>query len=242
MDKQASTNPILAVQAATVSYGKTVATRGVELHVNEGEVVALVGANGAGKSSLLKAVLGVGGSLQGRITFGGQDVTELSAERKVALGMALVPEGRHVFPTLTVLENLELGFSRGTRHEKPRRIEQMYTLFPKLRERRQQAAGTLSGGEQQMLAIGRALMSAPRLLMLDEPTLGLAPMIVADVSELLSSLRAQGLSILLAEQNARMSLGVSNRAYVLAQGEVVQQGESAVLAASDHIRRAYLGL
>ncbi|WP_328700371.1 ABC transporter ATP-binding protein [Caenimonas soli] len=233
---------MLAVQAATVSYGKTVATRGVELHVNEGEVVALVGANGAGKSSLLKAVLGVGGSLQGRITFGGQDVTELSAERKVALGMALVPEGRHVFPTLTVLENLELGFSRGTRHEKPRRIEQMYTLFPKLRERRQQAAGTLSGGEQQMLAIGRALMSAPRLLMLDEPTLGLAPMIVADVSELLSSLRAQGLSILLAEQNARMSLGVSNRAYVLAQGEVVQQGESAVLAASDHIRRAYLGL
>ncbi|WP_199236437.1 ABC transporter ATP-binding protein [Ramlibacter sp. WS9] len=233
---------MLDVQAATVSYGKTVATRGVEFQVNEGEVVALVGANGAGKSSLLKAILSVGGSLQGRISFGGEDVTELSAERKVALGIALVPEGRHVFPTLTVLENLELGFNRGTRHDKPRRIEQMYALFPKLRERRQQAAGTLSGGEQQMLAIGRALMSAPRLLMLDEPTLGLAPLIVADVAALLSSLRAQGQSILLAEQNARMSLGVSNRAYVLAQGEVVQQGESAVLAASDHIRKAYLGL
>ncbi|HSV35882.1 MAG TPA: ABC transporter ATP-binding protein [Ramlibacter sp.] len=233
---------MLAVQAVTVCYGKTVATRGVELHVNQGEVVALVGANGAGKSSLLKAILGVGGSLQGRIAFGGEDVTELSAERKVALGIALVPEGRHVFPMLTVLENLELGFSRGTRHDKPRRIEQMYALFPKLRERRHQAAGTLSGGEQQMLAIGRALMSAPRLLMLDEPTLGLAPLIVTDVSALLSSLRAEGQSILLAEQNARMSLGVSNRAYVLAQGEVVQQGESAVLAASDHIRKAYLGL
>lgn len=234
--------PVLAVQGVTVRYGKTVATHAVDLHVGDSEVVAMVGANGAGKSSLCKAILGVGGSLQGRIVFDGVDITALSTERKVALGIALVPEGRHVFSELTVLENLELGFSRGRRHEKSERIERMYTLFPKLRERRQQAAGTLSGGEQQMLVIGRALMSAPRLLMLDEPTLGLAPLVVSALTDLLVSLRAQGLSILLSEQNARMSLAVSSRAYVLAQGSVVQQGNSAELAASDHIRKAYLGL
>lgn len=234
--------PVLAVQGATVRYGKTVATHAVDLHVGEGEVVALVGANGAGKSSLCKAILGVGGSLQGRIVFDGVDITPLPTERKVALGIALVPEGRHVFSELTVLENLELGFSRGDRNEKPERIERMYELFPKLRERRQQAAGTLSGGEQQMLVIGRALMSAPRLLMLDEPTLGLAPLVVSALADLLASLRAQGLSILLSEQNARMSLAVSSRAYVLAQGSVVQQGDSAELTKSDHIRKAYLGL
>ena len=236
------TAPILDVQGITVSYGKTVAVRQASLAVREGEIVALVGANGAGKSSVLKSILGVGGSLEGRIVYQGNDLVGRAPEDRVDAGIALVPEGRHVFPQLSVAENLELGFKRGGKADMATRLARMFELFPILKDRVAQAAGTLSGGEQQMLVIGRALMSAPRVLMLDEPTLGLAPKIVARLGELLQLLRAEGQTILLAEQNARMSLGVSDRAYVLAQGSVIREGASSDLLGSDDIRRAYLGL
>ena len=234
--------PLLDLREVVVRYGKTTAVRGIDLRVDDGEIVALVGANGAGKSSLLKAVLGVGGETSGSFGFDDRRLDAVPAHARVAAGIALVPEGRHVFPRLSVRENLELGFSRGAEGERESRIDRMTTLFPILASRMTQAAGTLSGGEQQMLVIGRALMSAPRLLMLDEPTLGLAPKVVQFLGELLGRLRDEGQTILLAEQNARMSLGVSDRAYVLAQGRVLREGPSADLRDSDDIRKAYLGL
>ena len=233
---------LLALRAVTVSYGKTVATRAVSLEVGQGEIVALIGANGAGKSSLLKSILGVGGEVQGEILYEQCDLSGQPTEQRVAAGIALVPEGRHVFGQLSVTENLELGFLRGPRADQAVRMTRMFDLFPILKDRRTQAAGTLSGGEQQMLVIGRALMSAPRILMLDEPTLGLAPLIVRRLGELLEMLRGEGQTILLSEQNARMSLGVSDRAYVLAQGSVLREGRSSELLDSDDIRKAYLGL
>ena len=233
---------MLDIRDLTVSYGKIVAVRHANLTVREGEIVALVGANGAGKSSILKSILGVGGGLTGQILYESSDLVGQSPEARVNAGIALVPEGRHVFPQLSVLENLELGFKRGLKGELSTRKMRMFELFPILKDRVSQAAGTLSGGEQQMLVIGRALMSAPRLLMLDEPTLGLAPMIVSRLAELLQLLRSEGQTILLSEQNARMSLGVSDRAYVLAQGNVAREGRSSELLDSDDIRKAYLGL
>jgi branched-chain amino acid transport system ATP-binding protein len=233
---------ILKLESFSVRYAQTTAVRGISLEVGDGEMVALVGANGAGKSSLLKGILGVDGSVQGRVVFDGNPIEGLPTHQRVGDGLALVPEGRHVFSKLTVLDNLELGFARGAKGDYPARLERVFQLFPILTERRAQAAGTLSGGEQQMLAIGRALMSAPRLLMLDEPTLGLAPIIVSQLGEILRSLRDGGQAILLAEQNARMSLGVSDRAYVLAHGSVVREGRSSDLINSDEIRKVYLGM
>jgi branched-chain amino acid transport system ATP-binding protein len=233
---------MLELETVTVRYGKTIAAHCVSLKVARGEIVALVGANGAGKSSLLKGILGVGGQTSGTIRFAGKPVEHLAPHQRIRQGLALVPEGRHVFAQLTVADNLELGFSRGAKADLAPRIERMFGLFPILEKRSEQAAGTLSGGEQQMLAIARALMSAPDLLMLDEPTLGLAPMIVAKLGELLRNLRDQGQTILLSEQNARMSLATSDRAYVLSHGEIVQQGQSSVLCDSAEIRKAYLGL
>ena len=234
--------PLLDLKGLTVRYGRTEAVRGVDVRVAGGEIVALVGANGAGKSSLLKAVLGVGGEVGGTLRFDDRPMAGMEPHRRVAAGIALVPEGRHVFPRSSVTENLELGFSRGVKGEFATRLERMFALFPILKSRAAQQAGTLSGGEQQMLVIGRALMSAPRLLMLDEPTLGLAPLIVRMLAELLERLRSEGQTILLSEQNARMSLGVSDRAYVFAQGTVLREGLSSDLLDSDEIRTAYLGL
>ena len=234
--------PLLALKALGVRHGKTQAVDGVDLQVAPGEIVALVGANGAGKSSMLKAVLGVGGDVSGELHFDRLPLAGLAPHARVSAGIALVPEGRHVFPRLSVRENLELGFTRGTSDQLVPRIDRMFGLFPILASRAGQMAGTLSGGEQQMLVIGRALMSAPRLLMLDEPTLGLAPLIVKALGDLLAKLRSEGQTILLAEQNARMSLAVSDRAYVLAQGRVLREGASAALRDSDEIRKAYLGL
>ena len=242
MDKQVNKAAVLLdLQHVTVKYGKTTAVHDVNLHITSGEIIAIIGANGAGKSSILKAVLGVGGKMTGDMLFDGTSLTGLPTDKRVENGLALVPEGRHVFPRLSVIGNLELGFNRGKKSELFGRMEKMFTLFPILKTRQDQMAGTLSGGEQQMLVIGRALMSAPRLLMLDEPTLGLAPKMVTVVATLLSVLRSEGQTILIAEQNARMSLSVSDRAYVLAQGNVITEGVSSELLESDEIRKAYLG-
>jgi branched-chain amino acid transport system ATP-binding protein len=222
-----------------VCYGHIEAVRDASLHVRGGEIVALVGANGAGKSTLLKALHGVVQATGGSMKLGGEELSRIPTERRVAMGLALVPEGRHVFAGLSTADNLELGLAGGGNFEQLR--ETVFARFPRLAERRWQKAGTLSGGEQQMLAIGRAMMSQPKLMMLDEPTLGLAPIIIRQVGELLVSLRDEGFSILLAEQNVRVALTVSDRAYVLRNGEIVDEGASRTLRQSEAIQRAYLG-
>ena len=230
---------MLEVSRLRVCYGHIEAVRDASLRVDGGEIVALVGANGAGKSTLLKALHGVVPAAAGSMKLGGEELSRIPTERRVAMGLALVPEGRHVFAGLSTADNLELGLAGGGNLEQLR--ETVFTRFPRLAERRWQKAGTLSGGEQQMLAIGRAMMSQPKLMMLDEPTLGLAPIIIRQVGELLVALRDEGFSILLAEQNVRVALTVSDRAYVLRNGEIVDEGSSRVLRQSDAIQRAYLG-
>ncbi len=234
---------LLRVTDLTVDYVGSLALRGCSLAVDEGEVVCLLGSNGAGKSTTLKAIAGLVAPQRGRIQLDGADITGLAAERIVPLGVALVPEGRQLFPSLTVQENLELGGF--VPHVRPRRAElreRAFHLFPRLRDRRRQQAGTLSGGEQQMLAIARALMSAPRFLMLDEPSLGLAPMIVDQVFETIGAIRRQGVTILLVEQNAEQALAVADRGYVLETGRIVLDGPAGELGRSDHVRRAFLGV
>jgi branched-chain amino acid transport system ATP-binding protein len=235
---------MLKLERLAVAYGPVQAVRGLTMHVNAGEVVALVGANGAGKSSTLKALLGLAPDTGGAIVFNGRELRGLPSHQRVAQGLALSPEGRHVFPDMSVLENLHSGFLDGSRKlaERNARVDEMFARFPRLAERHAQAAGTLSGGEQQMLAIGRALMSRPKLLMLDEPTLGLAPVIVDQIAELIVSLRASGMAVLIAEQNVEMTLQISDRAYVMDCGELVKQGASTDLARDPAIRRAYLGI
>ncbi len=234
---------ILRVDGIEVGYGDLTAVGDVSLEVREGETVALIGANGAGKTTTLRAVSGLLPLRRGRIEFEGQRLDGLTSAQIVARGIAHVPEGRQLFPTMTVLENLELGArTRAARARVAESLARVFGLFPRLRERREQLAGTLSGGEQQMCAIGRGLMACPRLLMLDEPSLGLGPVLVKAIFEDLGRINAQGLTILLVEQNVLRSLQLAHRGYVLENGRVTRSGAGPELLASGHIKRAYLGL
>ena len=234
---------LLRVDGIEVGYGDVTAVGDVSLEVREGEAVALIGANGAGKTTTLRAVSGLLPLRRGRIEFEGQRLDGLTSAQIVARGIAHVPEGRQLFPTMTVLENLELGARTGAaRARRAESLERVFDLFPRLRERRGQLAGTLSGGEQQMCAIGRGLMACPRLLMLDEPSLGLAPVMVKAIFEDLGRINAQGLTILLVEQNVLRSLQLAHRGYVLENGRVTRSGAGPDLLASGHIKQAYLGL
>jgi branched-chain amino acid transport system ATP-binding protein len=237
---------LLEVTGLSARYGAVAALRDVSLEVRAGELVALIGANGAGKSTLLRAIAGLVAPAAGRVALDGRDVTGQAPEAMIRAGVALVPERRRVFAPLTVLDNLELGGyalprGRDFHSRLEAGVEEAYRLFPVLRRRRDQLAGTLSGGEQQMLAIGRALMTRPRLLLCDEPSLGLAPLVVAEIMRLLSSLREAGTTILLVEQNARMALRSADRAYVLEVGSVVLSGPAADLLEDDQLKAAYLG-
>ena len=223
-------------------YGNIRAIRGVSLSVDEGEMVCLIGANGAGKSTTLMTISGIHRPMQGTITFEGDDLTDTSAEKRVELGISQVPEGRLIFPEMTVLENLELGaFLRKDTPIIKEDLDRVFDLFPVLRERRGQQGGTLSGGEQQMLAIGRALMSHPRLLLLDEPSLGLAPLLVEQIFEIIQEINNQGTTILLVEQNAYLALQTTHRGYVMETGEIAIEGTSSELLNDARVREAYLG-
>lgn len=232
---------MLQVVNLTVHYGTIQVLRRVTLHVDEGEIVALIGANGAGKSTLLRAVSGLQRPSQGEIRFRGTAIQAMRPEWIVRLGLVQVPEARQLFPNMTVLENLQLGgFLHGRAHIRDG-LERIFNLFPVLVPRRTQKAGTLSGGEQQMLSLGRALMAQPRLLLLDEPSLGLAPLVVEEIYRLIGSLHAQGTTILLVEQNAMGALKIAERAYVLENGRIVLSGSARELLDHDDVRRAYLG-
>lgn len=231
---------MLRLDKLSVNYGPVRAVNGMSLTVDSGEIVALVGANGAGKSSTMKAIVGLAPSTGG-IYFEDKDISATSSTQRVASGIALSPEGRHVFAQMSVLENLQLGTVARTQSRQAALVEDMFDLFPRLRERATQRAGSMSGGEQQMLAIARALMSEPKIFILDEPTLGLAPIIVDQIAELLVKLRQRKLGLLLAEQNAEMALELSDRAYVMETGVVVKEGASATIAADPAVQKAYLG-
>jgi branched-chain amino acid transport system ATP-binding protein len=234
---------LLDVADLHAGYGRAEVLSGLRFHLAERQVVSVIGPNGAGKSTTLAALMGILPS-RGRIVFDGQDLSGSTLEDRVMLGMALVPEKRELFGTMPVEDNLVLGGYRAMKQKVPhwqREIERVYTLFPRLKERRAQLAGTLSGGERQMLAVGRALMSAPRLLMLDEPSLGLAPLIVRDIFATIERLRAEGTSILLIEQNARAALAVSDRGYVLETGSIVLEGPASDLATDTRVIDTYLG-
>ncbi|WP_432239317.1 ABC transporter ATP-binding protein [Herbaspirillum robiniae] len=222
-------------------YGAIEALHGVSLNVEKGEIVTLIGANGAGKTTLLMTLCGRPRATSGRIVFEGQDITQLPTHEIMRKGLAISPEGRRVFPSLTVLENLKMGafFAKDKQIEEG--VEYVFGLFPRLKERAAQRAGTMSGGEQQMLAIGRALMSRPRLLLLDEPTLGLAPLVIAQIFEIIRTIRESGVTVFLVEQNANKALGVADRGYVLENGHVVLSDTGANLLANSDVRKAYLG-
>jgi len=233
---------MLRLENLTVAYGAIRALHGISLEVEEGEIVALIGANGAGKSTTLRAISGLVRPQGGRIFFGGKEITRFPPDRIVALGISHVPEGRRVFTRLTVSENLELGaYVRKSKKEVREAMERVFRRFPRLLERKSQLAGTLSGGEQQMLAIGRALMSEPRLLLMDEPSMGLAPMLVREIFAIIKELNEAGTTILLVEQNAQMALSVARRAYVLETGAITLAGPAADLARRKEVREAYLG-
>jgi branched-chain amino acid transport system ATP-binding protein len=231
----------LEVKSIDCFYGNIQALHGVSLRLEEGEVLTLLGANGAGKTTTLRAITGLLRPRSGEILFRGQPIHQLAAHELVARGLAMAPEGRQVFPRMTVMENLEMG-AFAQKALDPAQLEWVLNLFPRLRERLKQAAGTLSGGEQQMLAIGRALMSKPRLLLLDEPSLGLAPLVVQQIFRIIAEIHEQGVSVLLVEQNAFQALKVGQRAYVLETGQVTLQGPAAELAENPRVREAYLGL
>ena len=234
---------MLTVEGLECRYGKVVAVRALSLEVKRGELVSLIGANGAGKTTTLRAVSGLLPLRRGRIEFEGRRLDGLTSAQIVARGLAHVPEGRQLFPTMTVRENLELGArTAGARAQAAASLAQVFELFPRLRERATQLAGTLSGGEQQMCAIGRGLMARPRLLMLDEPSLGLAPVMVKTIFEDLARINGRGISILLVEQNVLRSLHLAHRGYVLENGRMTLSGPRDVLLASGHIKQAYLGL
>jgi branched-chain amino acid transport system ATP-binding protein len=237
-----TSEPVLAVKDLQVYYGAIHALRGVSLEVPDGQVVALIGANGAGKTTTLRAITRMIRSSAGSVRFRGEEITRLQSHEVVARGLAHAPEGRGIFLNLTVRENLELGaFLRTDKDGVAADLEKSFALFPILKERIDQVAGTLSGGEQQMLAVARALMSRPRLLLLDEPSLGLAPQVVERIFQVLRDVSAQGVSLLLVEQNAHKALQIAHQAYVLETGEVVMKGTGRELLASPEVRRAYLG-
>ena len=231
---------LLEIKDPPVSYGGVEALKGISFHVEEGQIVTLIGANGAGKSTTLRAISGLAPVKSGAILYDGQAINGLNPQKIVSMGVGMVPEGRRVFPNLTVLENLKIG-AYLRRDDLKHDIEYVYSLFPRLRERSWQMAGTLSGGEQQMLAVGRALMMKPRILMMDEPSLGLAPLVIRDIFEIIKTLHAQGMTILLVEQNANAALKVADYAFVLQTGMMGVQGTGAELLDNPEVKAAYLG-
>jgi branched-chain amino acid transport system ATP-binding protein len=233
--------PLLEVDAIRTHYGAIEALRGVSLSVDEGEVVTMIGSNGAGKSTTLRSISGLTPASSGKVVFGGQDITRVPAHEIVTRGIALSPEGRHCFSRMSVRENLELGAFRRRDGSVSEDLERVFTLFPRLQERERQKAGTMSGGEQQMLAIGRAVMARPKLMMLDEPSMGIAPILVQRIYETIKEINQQGVAILLVEQNANYALDVARRGYVLETGQVVLEGESERLRSDPEVQRAYLG-
>ncbi len=233
---------MLEVHDLEVYYGVRQALKGISLEVNEGEIIALIGANGAGKTTTLQTITGLLTPKKGSVIFEGKDITKTPAHKVVKLGIAHVPEGRRVFAQLTVYQNLRMGAYTQTDKQKiDETLEMVYKRFPRLQERRNQLAGTLSGGEQQMLAMGRALMSTPRLIVMDEPSMGLSPILVNEIFDIIQSVSASGTTVLLVEQNAKKALAIANRAYVLETGKIVQEGEAAVLMDDESIKKAYLG-
>ena len=233
---------MLKVENLSVSYGVIGAVKGVSFEVGQGEIVALIGANGAGKTTILQTITGLIQPRGGSIRFDGADLLKTPAHKIVSLGMAHVPEGRRIFQELTVLENLRLGaFTRKDKKEIADSLEMVYSRFPRLRERRTQIAGTLSGGEQQMLAMGRALMSCPKIILMDEPSMGLSPLLVSEVFDIIREINAAGTTVLVVEQNARKVLSIADRAYVLETGKIVLEGNAKDLLSDDSVKKAYLG-
>jgi len=233
---------VLLVEKLECRYGKVAAVRGLSLEVRKGELVSLIGANGAGKTTTLKAISGVLRAAGGRVLFEGEDITQASARRVLALGIAHCPEGRRIFPYMTVRENLEMGcYLRSDKGGIEADLQRLFERFPILAERRSQAAGTLSGGEQQMLAISRALMSRPKLVLFDEPSLGLAPNIVERTFDIIAQIRAEGVTVVMVEQNALAALELSDRCYVMEQGRVTLTGTGQALLGDPHVQKAYLG-
>ena len=234
--------PMLRLQGIEAWYGSIQALKGISLEVHEGEVVSLIGSNGAGKTTTMKTIHGLMRPKAGTMEFMGRDATKLKTDELVRMGMAQSPEGRRVFPRMSVLENLEMGaFQRDDHDEIRADIQKVYGMFPRLEERKDQKAGLMSGGEQQMLAMGRALMARPKLLLLDEPSMGLAPLVIQQIFDIIVEINKAGTTVLLVEQNANVALAISHRAYVLETGEVVLSGTGRELLASDEVRKAYLG-
>jgi branched-chain amino acid transport system ATP-binding protein len=234
---------LLDIDDVTLRYGRIEALHGISLRVEEGEVVALIGANGAGKTTTMRAISGIQPVASGRITFVGEDITHLRADLRVVRGICQAPEGRGIFPGMTVLENLDMGaFTRRDAAGVAADLERVMELFPRLRERRKQNGGTLSGGEQQMLAVGRALMSRPKLLLLDEPSMGLAPMIIQQIFDIVTEINEQGTTVLLVEQNAQQALSRAHRGYVLETGRIVKEGTGEELLHDPSVKEAYLGV
>lgn len=236
---------LLEVRDAVVHYGRIKALHGVSLTVREGELVTLLGSNGAGKTTMMRAISGLRPLTSGSVWFEGRDISKVKAHQRVIDGLIQAPEGRGVFPGMTVLENLEMGcYARKfpSRHEHLEHLDWVFTTFPRLAERRSQVGGTLSGGEQQMLAIGRALMARPRVLLLDEPSMGLAPMVISQIFQIISQINTEGTTVLLVEQNAQQALSRSDRAYILETGNITRTGDARKLLADDSIRAAYLGV
>lgn len=233
---------MLSVKNLEVHYGMIKAIKDVSFEVNQGEVIALIGANGAGKTTILHTVSGLLQSSRGQVIFEGRDITRVPAHKIVGLGMAHVPEGRRVFSQLTVLENLRLGaYTRKDKGEMEETLRMIYTRFPRLEERKNQIAGTLSGGEQQMLAMGRALMSHPKIILMDEPSMGLSPIFVEEVFNIIRDISAGGTTVLLVEQNAKKAVTIANRAYVLETGNIILEGEADKLLNDESVKKAYLG-
>ncbi|VVE50363.1 leucine/isoleucine/valine transporter ATP-binding subunit [Pandoraea pneumonica] len=232
---------MLKLEQIHTHYGAVEALSGVSIEVNKGEIVTLIGSNGAGKTTLMMTVCGTPRASSGRVMFEGNDITACPTHEIMRMGMAISPEGRRVFPSLTVIENLKMGGFFGSKDEIEAGMEHVFKLFPRLAQRGKQRAGTMSGGEQQMLAIGRALMSRPRLLLLDEPTLGLAPLVIAQIFDIIRTIREEGVTVFLVEQNANKALHVADRGYVLETGRVVLADSADNLLANDDIKRAYLG-
>lgn len=233
---------MLEIKEIDVYYGAIHALKKMSLEVEQGSIVTLIGANGAGKTTTLKTISGILRPKSGSITYKGKEITKVAPEKIVSLGISQVPEGRRIFPTMTVFENLEMGaYLRRDKKEILQDMEGVFNRFPRLKERRKQMAGTLSGGEQQMLAIGRALMSQPELLLMDEPSMGLAPLLVKEIFEIIKEINSRGTTILLVEQNANMALSIADKAYVIETGEIVLQGTADQLMKSEEVKKAYLG-
>ena len=244
-NSESAATPLLEVRDVVVSYGKIEALHGVSLIVNEGELVTLLGSNGAGKTTLMRAISGLHPLSAGSVWFDGRDITRVKAHRRAIDWLVQAPEGRGVFPGMTVTDNLEMGcygrkFDSKAAHDE--RLDWVFTTFPRLAERRKQVGGTLSGGEQQMLAIGRALMARPRVLLLDEPSMGLAPMVISQIFGIIAQINGEGTTVLLVEQNAQQALSRSDRAYILETGTVTRTGPARELLADDSVRAAYLGV